>query len=86
MIPTQIQGQVPLNYNPMMIPMQMQQPGYPMGIPTMMIQQVRPPMGMFPAQMYPNQVPNPQNLIMDQFNNMQLGNRPFTQGGNPQNK
>lgn len=64
MIP-QIQGQVPLNYNPMMMGMPVQQPGYPMPMPGMMVPQVRPPMGMFPPQMFPGQVANPQNLLMD---------------------
>ena len=61
MIP-QMTGQVPLGYPPMMMNMNVQQPGYPMpmpGMPGMMIPQVRPPMGIYPQPMFPGQVPNP---------------------------
>lgn len=64
MIPPQMQGQVPLNYQAMMMQMPVQQPGYGMPMTGMMVPQVRPPMGMFPPQMYAGQ-PNSQNVLMD---------------------
>jgi len=59
MIPTQIQGQVPINYQAMM--MQMAPPaqaGYmPMAMPGMMVPQVRPPIGVYPQNpMYPGAI------------------------------
>ncbi len=77
MIPN-MPGQVPLGYPApaMMMNMPMQQPVYPMGMPAMMMQQVRPPMGMmYPQPMFPQagQVPNPQNLLVEQLNNMHIG-------------
>jgi hypothetical protein len=54
MIPN-MPGQVPLGYAapPMMMNMPMQQQVYSMGMPPMMMQQVRPPMGMmYPPQMF----------------------------------
>lgn len=86
-------GQVPLGY-PMMMGVPIQQPVYPMAMPPMMMQQVRPPMGVYPQPNFPQggqqqlqqQVPNPQNFLAEQLNNMHIGHRPYTQGGNIQNK
>lgn len=63
-------GQVPLGY-PMMMGVPIQQPVYPMAMPPMMMQQVRPPMGVYPQPNFPQggqqqqQVPNPQNFLAE---------------------